>query len=144
MPAELGIRPASAAITRMPAVGPTTRILIVEQDRQVRVALSFMFSARRFDQVRCVRSAERAVAISEQFQPEIAFLDLELPLGGGLTVARHMARTARNRPPRLIGLTQYAEYPTLEAWAAGFERFLARPVSRQELDNVLGSHQTTT
>ena len=144
MRADQGTRLAPAATMRMPAVQPMTRVLIVEQDRQVRMALSFMLSARRFDQVRCVRSAERAAAISEQFQPEIAFLDLELPQGGGLAVARQLARNARNCPPRLIALTKHAEHPSLEVWAAGFERFLAKPISRQELDNVLGGDQATT
>lgn len=126
-------------VTRQ-ASAALTRILIVEQDRLVGVALSFMLSARRFDQVRCVRSAARAAAIAEQFQPEIAFLDLELLPDGGFALARQLVRTARFRQPRLIALTKLTGPPAHEAIrAAGFERILAKPVSPCELDDVLGA-----
>src|SRR6185369_15611994 len=98
-----------AAVTRAPgakslAVVPTTHILIVDPDRQVGVTLSFMLSARSYDEVRAVRSARRALAITEQFRPEIIFLDLEMPEGGGITVAQQLTRSASNRRPRLIAL----------------------------------------
>jgi len=130
--------------SRAPASAALTRILIVEQDRLVGVALSFMLSARRFDQVRCVRSAVRAAAIAEQFQPEIAFLDLELLPDGGVALARQLARTARFHPPRLIALTKFPGQPAHEAVrTAGFERILAKPVSPRELDNALGAYRMT-
>ena len=47
--AEQSYRLASAAVTRTTAPGSETRILIVDQDRQVGVSLSFMLSARRYE-----------------------------------------------------------------------------------------------
>lgn len=138
-PAEQKTRLGSAAVMRMTAAVSVTRILIVDQDRQVGVTLSFMLSARRFEEVRAVRSAKRAVAITEQFQPEIVFLDLDLPDDGGIAVARQLARDSRLRKPRLIALTTQVEHPMREqARAAGFERFLVKPVSHEELDKILG------
>ena len=116
-----------------------TRILIVDQDRQIGMALGFMLATRRFDEVRAVRSAKRAMAVAEQFQPDIVFLDLELPEGGGIPVAQHLVRDARKRRPRLIALTKHSEDPMYaKARAAGFERLLLKPVSHQELDRILG------
>ena len=143
--AEQRTRLASAAVMRVSAAGSVTRILIVDQDRQVGVALSFMLSARRFEEVRAVRSAKRAVAITEQFRPEIVFLDLDLPDNGGITVARQLARDTRTRRPRLIALTTQDDHPMREqARAAGFERLLVKPVSHEELDKILGIGRPTT
>jgi CheY-like chemotaxis protein len=139
LPSEQRTRLASAAVLRIPAASSATRILIIDQDRQIGVALSFMLAARRFDEVRAVRSASRALAITAQFHPEIVFLDLELPDDGMMTVARKLAHDARRPKPRLIALTKDAEHPMREkARSAGFERFLTKPISHEELDKILG------
>jgi CheY-like chemotaxis protein len=125
-------------ISRLPAPAFDTRILIVDQDRQVGVTLSFMLATRRFDEVRSVRSTRRAMAVAEQFLPDIVFIDLDLPEGGGIPVARWLAREARRRRPRLIALTNHSADPSHdEARAAGFERLLAKPVLHEELDKIL-------
>lgn len=132
-------RLASATITRMPAAGFATRILIVDQDRQVGVTLSFMLSARRYDEVRAVRSAGRALAVTEQFRPEIIFLDLDLPEDGTMAVVRRLAHDSRRPRPRLFALVLDAEPQVRDrARAAGFERCLVKPVSHEELDKILG------
>jgi CheY-like chemotaxis protein len=133
-------RLASATINRMLASGFATRILIVDHDRQVGVTLSFMLAARRFDEVRAVRSAGRAMAITEQFRPEIVFLDLDLPEDGTMAVARKLVHDAHRPRPRLIALSRDAEPAAREkARAAGFERCIGKPVSHDELDKVLGT-----
>lgn len=137
------LRLASAAISRIPAAGISTRILIVDQDRQVGVTLSFMLSARSFDEVRAVRSAGRAMAITEQFRPEIIFLDLELPDDGTMTVARTLARDTRRPRPRLFALASGSDATIREKLrTAGFERCLDKPVSQEELDKILGIRVT--
>lgn len=134
-------RLASATVTRSPAPGFATRFLIVDQDRQVGVTLSFMLAARRYDDVRAVRSAGRAIAVAEQFRPEIIFLDLELPDDGTMALARKLAHEARRPRPRLFALASDAE-PAMrdKARGAGFERCLVKPVSHEELDKILGMH----
>jgi CheY-like chemotaxis protein len=127
------------AVTKPTATASGTRILIVDPDRQVGVSLSFMLSARQYEDVRAVRSVKRALAITEQFRPEIIFLDLEMPEGGGITVARQLTRGVSNPRPRLIALTMSAEHPMgQEARSAGFERLVVKPVSHEELDKILG------
>jgi CheY-like chemotaxis protein len=123
----------------MPAARLATRILIVDQDRQVGVTLSFMLSARSYDEVRTVRSAGRAMAVTEQFRPEIIFLDFELPDDGTMAVARKVAHDAHRPRPRLFALAMDAESAIRDkARAAGFERCLVKPVSHEELDKILG------
>jgi CheY-like chemotaxis protein len=116
-----------------------THILIIDNDRRVGVTLSFMLASRGYNEIRAVRSAARSLAITEKFQPEIVFLDLELPEEESLRLAKRLRQESRTRPLRLIALTGDAEHPLREeARLAGFERFLTKPVAQEELDKVLG------
>jgi CheY-like chemotaxis protein len=115
-----------------------TRILIIDNSRQVGISLSFMLSARGFDEIRSVRSAARALALSGHFLPTLVFLDLDLPDSQSLELAKQMRQDSRQRGMRLIALTQDAAHPRREeARASGFERFLTKPVENEELDKVL-------
>jgi CheY-like chemotaxis protein len=124
---------------RATAAHSETHILIVDNDRKVGVMLSFMLASRGYNEIRAVRSAARSLAICERFQPEIVFLDLELPETESLGLARRLRQGARARPLRLIALTGNAEHPLREeARLAGFERFLTKPIAQEELDKILG------
>src|SRR4030095_1821043 len=96
------------------AVQPDTHILIVENDRRVALSLSFMLSARGFQEVRAVRSPARAIAVAEKFHPGIVFLDIELPGLSSLDLANRLRHGARQHPIRLIALTTGVEHPTTE------------------------------
>jgi CheY-like chemotaxis protein len=107
------------------------------------VTLSFMLAARRYEEVRAVRSAGRALAVADQFLPEIIFLDLELPDDGTMAVARKLAHDARRPRPRLFALVLDAETAIRDKTrAAAFERCLVKPVSHEELDKILGIRAT--
>jgi two-component system CheB/CheR fusion protein len=119
-------------------VEAATRILIVDNDRGIGTALTFMLSARGYDEVRAVRSARRAMALAELYRPALVFLDLELPDEGALEVADRLRRGAGQQAMRLIALTNHTEHAHREeARAAGFERYLVKPLSQAELDKVL-------
>lgn len=129
----------------VPVVEFAAHILIVDQDRRVGLALSFMLAARGYDEVRAVRSAERALAITEQFRPNIVFLDLNLPDSASIAVAQQLFRDAFQNRPRLIALAKAAQHPMLEELRlAGFERVMVKPVSHEELDEILGITRAAT
>jgi two-component system, sensor histidine kinase len=126
----------------MPAISVAldAHILVVDNDRRVGTTLGFMLASRGYKEIRTVRSAARALAIAEQFRPGIVFLDLELPDMASLDVAQRLRGLARQRTLRLIALTHVAEHPMREAARqVGFERFLMKPVSQEELDKILGN-----
>jgi CheY-like chemotaxis protein len=131
------------SISQLPAPGFTTRILIVDPDRQVGVTLSFMLASRRYEEVRSVRSARRALAVAEHFPPDMVFLDFDLPDDGGIPLARQLTRDAHRRRPRFIGLTKHAiRSDGNKTRAAGFERLLVKPVSHEDLDRILAVGKT--
>jgi CheY-like chemotaxis protein len=126
------------SISQRPDPGFTTRILIVDPDRQVGVTLSFMLAMRRYEEVRSVRSARRALAVAEHFPPDLVFLDFDLPDDGGIPLARQLTRDAHRRQPRFIGLTKHAMGSDDDKTrAGGFERLLVKPVSQEDLDRIL-------
>lgn len=119
-------------------VETSTRILIVDNDRSVGTSLTFMLSARGYDEVRSVRSPERAVALAQLFHPALVFLDYDLPDPGAHELAARLRKGAQQRAMRLIALTANSEHERREeARAAGFERYLAKPLSQIELDKIL-------
>jgi CheY-like chemotaxis protein len=120
------------------AVPTDTHILIVDNERHVAISLSFMLSARGFQEVRAVRSAARAIAVAEKFHPGIVFLDIELADMAGLDLANRLRHGARQHAIRLIALTNGIDHPKREdARIAGFERYLVKPLAQNELDKVL-------
>lgn len=121
-----------------PGISFDTCILIIDNERSASVALSFMLSLRGYEEIRSVRSALRAVAIAENFNPGIVFLDLELPNTDTLDLAKRIRKSSRQNALRLIGLTSSAEHPLREAArAAGFERLLVKPCEQVEVDRIL-------
>jgi DNA-binding response OmpR family regulator len=119
-------------------VDSSTCILIIDDDRQASMALSFMLSARGYTEVRAVRSAARALTVAESFHPGIVFLDFELPDKGSMGLAELLRRGAKQHAMRIIALTRSTEHTKREdARVAGFERFLVKPLVQAELDKIL-------
>ncbi len=125
-------------LRRDPPVDRNTRILIIEDDRRLSMALTFMLSARGYDEVRAVRSAARAIAIAEAFCPGIVFFDIERPDSESLDLAAQLYRRVNRSALRLIALSASGGHELREETRlAGFERYLVKPLSQLELDKVL-------
>jgi CheY-like chemotaxis protein len=78
------------------------------------------------------------VVVATEFPPDIVFLDIELPDRSAYEVAKLLHQHADLQATRLIALTDTIEHPGREvARAAGFERYLVKPVTAVELQKVL-------
>jgi len=114
------------------------RILIVDDDVVLAKALATMLEAAGACETRTVHSAADAVAAAVEHAPDIVFLDIELPDMSGYEVAKLLHQHAHLQATRLIALTDNIEHPGREnARAAGFERYLVKPVTAIELQKVL-------
>jgi CheY-like chemotaxis protein len=114
------------------------RILIVADDAQVSGSLAAMLDSTGSYETRQVRGAVDALAAATEFPPAILFLDVGLPQMNGFEMAWRIRQRANLRHTRLIALTADNDHATREqARAAGFERFLATPVTEDELHKVL-------
>ena len=114
------------------------RVLIVDDDVELAQSLSRMLESVGRYETRMVHSAADAVAAAVKFPPAIVFLDIELPDMSGYEVAKLLHQHAHLQATRLIALTESIEHPAREdARAAGFERYLVKPVTAIELQKVL-------
>jgi CheY-like chemotaxis protein len=114
------------------------RVLIVDDEEELAQCLATMIEHAGAYETRMVHSAAEALAAAVKFPPAIVFLDIELPDMSGYEVAKLLYQHAHLRATRLIALTDTNVHPAREdARAAGFERYLVKPVSAVELQKVL-------
>ena len=84
--------------------------------------------------VAAVGDGEAALeAITEQ-QPDLAFLDIQMPEMTGIEVARHLAQHSRRSPLRthIVFVTAYDKY-AVEAFEAGAIDYVLKPYSDERL-----------
>jgi CheY-like chemotaxis protein len=82
-----------------------------------------------------------ALDLARDFAPDVAILDIGLPVMDGYELATALGALLRP-PPKMIALTGYGQEQNQQrATAAGFARYLVKPVTfdtlRQTIDQVL-------
>lgn len=107
------------------------RILLADDDRAIREALTRALTLEGYDVVQATDGAQ-ALALIESSKPDVAVLDVMMPNVDGLTVCR-VLRSERNRIPVLM-LTARTETPDRVAGLdAGADDYLAKPFDLDEL-----------
>jgi CheY-like chemotaxis protein len=120
------------------------RFLIVVDNRLAGRQLARMLMRQGFATVRAVTDAGRALTISQHYQPDIVFLDVDLE-GDAYQLARGLRQQAGQAELRLIALTNSIEHSTREqARNAGFERWLVTPVTQDDLEGLLRAESGLT
>ena len=93
--------------------------------------------------VRAALDPIAAIALAEEFRPEIAILDIGLPTMDGYTLAGEL-RTRLADPPVLIALSGYSQAKDLaRSEAAGFALHLVKPIDPSELVDVIAKFAGT-
>jgi CheY-like chemotaxis protein len=113
------------------------RILVVDDNVDAAEALSRIL--RLQDQEVCVaHDGHAALEMAAAMQPEIVFLDLDLPKVNGLEVARRLRSERPAQPPLLIATTGFGqEEDRRRTRAAGFDHHLVKPIDPQALRSLL-------
>ena len=107
------------------------RILIADDDRAIREALSRALSLEGYDVVQAPDGAA-ALQLIESSQPDVAVLDVMMPNVDGLTVCRRL-RTAGVATPILV-LTARGDVPDrIKGLDAGADDYLPKPFDLDEL-----------
>lgn len=106
-------------------------VLLVEDDERFRERLGRALTARGCD-VRAVGSVDEALAAARHESPELAVVDLKLPVGSGLDVVRGLH--AIDPTTRVVVLTGYGSIATaLESVKLGATHYLTKPVDADEV-----------
>jgi len=110
---------------------PRTRILVVDDNIDAADTLAELLLAYGHD-VRRAYDGYRALESARAFRPQVAIVDIGMPVMDGYEVAQELSSWAER--PYLIAVTGYGQDHDRErSQAAGFDRHLVKPVDLTQL-----------
>lgn len=113
------------------------KIIIVEDDPDTAAMLERMLNIKGYDVVKIFRASEALTQIIDQ-KPNAVLLDIMMPDLSGLDVLREMRRNSDSRDVPVIILSARATPVDIQqGLEAGAEYYLTKPISFNDLDNVL-------
>ena len=117
--------------------GGGRRILVVDDHVASVSSLSLVLSLLGYD-VRCAFDGLEALRCAAEFRPEIAVLDLSLPLLDGYAVATRMRAMEATRDTLLVAMTGWGSDAVSDrVRASGFDLHLVKPVSVDRLTDAI-------
>ncbi|SAL55168.1 response regulator receiver protein [Caballeronia choica] len=116
---------------------PARRVLLVDDSVDAAEALSMLLETLGHE-VRTMHDGTSALAIVDEFRPEVVILDIGLPGMDGFALARELRKLPSTRDALLIALTGYGgDEDRLRARAAGFDHHLVKPVAFADLEDLI-------
>lgn len=113
------------------------RIVIVEDQDDAREILQHLLMAKGYT-VYEAKNGKEAIEVIEREQPDIALIDIGLPVLDGFAVAKRLRQNRSLDDVVLIALTGYGTANDIEAArSAGFNEHLTKPVDLQRIEKVL-------
>jgi len=93
----------------------------------------------RGHEVRQADCGEQALAIADDFEPEVVILDIGLPDMDGYTLARKLREHPATSEALLIAVSGYGQDDDRDrSRAAGIDHHLAKPADLKELEALIG------
>jgi signal transduction histidine kinase/ActR/RegA family two-component response regulator len=134
------LRPPIAAAPGAARAGHGMRVLVVDDNEDSTTLLSEALTACGHT-VRTAADGPTALGIAGEFRPQIAILDIGLPVMNGYELAGRMQDADRGDPPlQLIALTGYGQsQDKARSHEAGFQAHLVKPVSIDRLQQLVAS-----
>jgi CheY-like chemotaxis protein/anti-sigma regulatory factor (Ser/Thr protein kinase) len=121
--------------------GPARRILVADDNEDAATMLAETLRLASHD-VRVAHHGESACRVATDFRPEVAILDIGMPVMDGYEVAIRL-RKQFGSAIRLLALTGWGqEVDRLRAAEAGFDRHLTKPVDIGELHRAINPPET--
>jgi signal transduction histidine kinase/DNA-binding response OmpR family regulator len=139
LPPTPEVLPAGGAETAEPDLTAAhgLRILVVDDNRDAALMLATALSLQGHS-VQCAYDGPQALAMAEKLPPEVAILDLGLPLIDGFELARRFAADPALRHARLIAVTGYGQKDDRRRTAeASFAAHFVKPVDLAQLSAAI-------
>ncbi len=110
-----------------------TKILVVDDLKDITEGMAVLFEALGHE-ARMAFDGRQAVELAPAFEPEIVFMDLDMPVLNGYEAAREIRAAALARQPFLIALTASTGVAVEVATrACGFDFYLRKPADTNAL-----------
>lgn len=135
LPAIAAAPATNGASHRAPARAASAprRVLVVDDNEDAATLLADALRGEGWE-VAVATDGPQALSLLPSFQPEVAVLDLGLPVMDGYELAAKIRERLGPQAPRLLALTGYGQDRDRKASeAAGFERHMVKPVRAEEL-----------
>jgi CheY-like chemotaxis protein len=117
--------------------GRGKRVLVVDDNEDAAEMMSLVL-AQRGHEVRVANDGPAALSLLDGFQPEVAVLDLGLPVLDGYELAARLREQLEGYALRLIAVTGYGQpEDRARTRAVGFHRHLVKPVDLNELERAI-------
>jgi two-component system KDP operon response regulator KdpE len=108
----------------------SVRVLVVEDDREIRSLMQSSLSVEGFD-VQTAVSVSEARALLQHSPPDVVVLDLGLPDGDGIELVHEVRK--RHSLPILVAGRDHQEAQKISLLDAGADDYLTKPFSVAEL-----------
>jgi PAS domain S-box-containing protein len=130
--------PAPPATPKPTALPPRAeRILVVDDNEDGAEMLALALRGKGY-QTHVAHDAPTALSVAAELLPDVAFLDIGLPVMDGYELATRLRKLPGLSGIRLIALTGYgAEEDRRKAREAGFDQHLVKPVAIDVIDATL-------
>jgi CheY-like chemotaxis protein len=119
---------------------PALSVLVVDDDEYNIVVLKRLLPSPPLA-VRTAVNGRAALDLVRESRPDVIFMDLEMPVMGGIEAAlriRSMEREQGAAPSRIVAFSAHDDEGTRRrCLEAGFDLYLAKPASREEVFAVL-------
>ena len=112
------------------------RIVVVDDNYDANVALSRLLQRFGFEIVGRAYDGLSGLNVIKAEKPDIAVLDLAMPVLDGFGLAQRLRREMES-PPRLVALTGLGRELQSDAENVGFDSYFSKPADGQALKNVL-------
>jgi CheY-like chemotaxis protein len=87
-----------------------------------------------------VANGHEALAASDEWSPEVVFLDIGLPEMDGYEVAAELRRRSLDPPPRLVAVTGYGQdSDRAKSLRAGFDDHLVKPAAFAAIEAIVAT-----
>jgi signal transduction histidine kinase/ligand-binding sensor domain-containing protein/DNA-binding NarL/FixJ family response regulator len=119
---------------------PEYRILLVEDKKENWLLLQRLLADAGF-QVQVAEDGAQGVEMFRTWQPHLIWMDIRLPVMGGLEAAREIRTLDGGRQVKIVALTASAfAQQRDEVLAAGLDDFLRKPYRREEIFECMARH----
>jgi signal transduction histidine kinase/CheY-like chemotaxis protein len=139
LPVVLGAAPRADRDAEPPVAVSSLRLLVVDDNADAAASLAMLLRLMGND-VRTAHDGLEAVALAEEFRPDVALLDIGLPRLNGYEAAREIRRRPWGGTMVLIAATGWGqEADRQRSKEAGFDHHLVKPVDPAALTRLLAS-----
>ena len=117
----------------MSANGARGIVLVADDDEDIRALVAYRLASGGFE-ILSARNGEEALQLAAERRPDLAILDVMMPLVDGLEVTRRFRADPRTeRVPVILLTASVQEADVARGFEAGADDYLRKPFSPQEL-----------